>query len=135
MDARAPRLVAAAGCLLVAGWCALGALQASALERAQEIVAEGGRPTAAQAQDALALLDRAGWLNPGGEPDLVRAQLAFERDQDARAQALLEALVRREPDNIAAWDRLAAVTLDADPQTWARATAQIRRLSPPVPDP
>ena len=135
MRGQAPRSAAVAGALLVAAWCALGALQASALERAQEIVGERGRPAPAQADRALALLDRADWIDPGSEPDLVRAQLAFERDQDARARALLDAVVRREPDNIAAWDRLAAVTLDNDPDTWARATGQVRRLSPPVPEP
>jgi hypothetical protein len=50
--------------------------------------------------------------------------------QPARAVAILERVLRDEPDNLGAWAQLLAVTDRRDPVTARRARAALRRLDP-----
>jgi hypothetical protein len=134
MAVRATRIAGVAGALLVCAWFVLAAVQARALDRAKEVVRAPGVPSAAQTDRAERLLDTAGFLSPGTEDDLIRAQLLTETARGPEARRLLDDVVAREPDNIDAWSRLAFLTLRKDPRAWAEASAQLRRLAPPVPE-
>ena len=76
---------------------------------------------------------RAGRLNPDTTPDL---QLAFVRDAQRppdEAIALARDVVRREPENRAAWGLLLGFVDDRDSPLAQRAREEIRRLSPLAP--
>lgn len=134
MAAHAIRIAGVAGALLVCAWFALAAVQARELDRARQIVRAPGVPSADGEARAERALDVAAFAHPGSETDLIRAQVATETGRAPDALRLLDEVVAREPDNIEAWSRIAVVTLRKDPAAWAEATAQLRRLAPPVPD-
>jgi predicted Zn-dependent protease len=69
-------------------------------------------------------------LNPSTAPDVSRAFLYARSGREARAAAVLEDVVRREPDNLTAWGVLYQFTKGHDPATAARALAARRRLDP-----
>jgi predicted Zn-dependent protease len=69
-------------------------------------------------------------LNPDTGPDFSRALLYQAAGRSQRAAALVEDIVRREPDNRLAWGLLRAIARDRDPATAARALAEQRRLDP-----
>jgi predicted Zn-dependent protease len=118
------RVAVAIVAVLVLGWLAV-------MEYDARLQARG--VTAAQARD----FDRADGdfrgarrLNPDTAPDVNRAfllQAAGRRDQ---AVALLEDVLRREPDNLNAWGVLFQFTRHHDPATAERARAARRRLDP-----
>jgi predicted Zn-dependent protease len=118
------RLAVAIAAVLVLGWLAV--MEYDTRRQARGV-------TAAQARD----FDRADRdfraaraLNPDTTPDVNRAfllQAAGRRDQ---AVALLEDVLRREPDNLNAWGVLFQFTRDQDPATADRARAARRRLDP-----
>lgn len=69
-------------------------------------------------------------LNVDSTPDLARALLYQGIRQPARSAALAEAILRREPENLAAWGQLLVVSRGRDPATVQRALAAILRLDP-----
>jgi hypothetical protein len=69
-------------------------------------------------------------LNPDTGPDLSRALLYRARNRRDDAVALLEGVLRREPDNLTAWGLLYLFSRDADPAVARRALAARRRLDP-----
>lgn len=79
---------------------------------------------------AQADLASASKLNPDTQPDVVRALLYIGLRQRGNAIAGVEAVVRREPDNLAAWGQLFRLAQGADPAAAARARAAILRLDP-----
>jgi len=88
---------------------------------------------AAQARDYAAAdrdLRDAGTLSADTTADLRRAFLAQATRRGDEARALLEDVVRREPDNLTAWGLLLTFSREADPAAAERARAQIRRLDP-----
>jgi predicted Zn-dependent protease len=89
--------------------------------------------TAAQRHEFAAADDdfrAAGTLNPSTAPDVSRALLYERAGRRARAAALLEDVVRREPDNLTAWGLLYTFSKDQDPATAARALSARKRLDP-----
>jgi tetratricopeptide (TPR) repeat protein len=68
-------------------------------------------------------------LNPDSAPDYARAVVYRGGGRPAQAIALLDEIVRREPDNLAAWGALYALARD-DPATARRALDARRRLDP-----
>jgi predicted Zn-dependent protease len=118
------RVAVAIVAVLVLGWLAV-------MEYDARLQARG--VTAAQARDfdrADGDFRRARRLNPDTTPDVNRAfllQAAGRRDQ---AVALLEDVLRREPDNLNAWGVLFQFTRDHDRATAERARAARRRLDP-----
>ena len=71
-------------------------------------------------------LRRANLLNPGTEPDLNRALVRRARGREAQSVALLEDVLRREPENVVAWRVLGVFSSDAA----GRSLAAQRRLDP-----
>lgn len=126
------RATAVVLCCAIAAYCAVTAVQIGSYERAEEIVFAQDAPSAGDAERAQSAIDRAQVLNPAAEPDLVEGQLRFETGREAEGQSLIEAVTRREPDNIEAWDRLAGVALERDADAFARAQRELRRLAPPL---
>ena len=84
---------------------------------------------AVDARDAGGL-ESARFLDPSVYWDQIRAGvLLINGDPDAAA-AQAEAVIRSEPDNIAAWSLLRVATRDTDPRRSAQATRALRRLNP-----
>ena len=75
-------------------------------------------------------LDSARFLDPGGYWDRVLASIYLYTGDNRRAAAEAEAIVRSEPDNLAAWNVLRQATIKTDPRRSAEAAAAIRRLDP-----
>jgi predicted Zn-dependent protease len=69
-------------------------------------------------------------LNPDAAPDLGRAFVYAASSRQAQAVALLDDVLRREPDNRAAWGVLEQITRQSDPGSARRAHAALRRLDP-----
>lgn len=69
-------------------------------------------------------------LNPDAAPDLGRAFVYAASSRQPEAVALLGDVLRREPDNRAAWGVLEQITRQSDPATARRAQAALRRLDP-----
>jgi hypothetical protein len=69
-------------------------------------------------------------LNPDTGPELKRAFLYVGAGRPADAAAILEGIVRREPDNLAAWGALFNVARGRDGTAAERALAARRRLDP-----
>lgn len=69
-------------------------------------------------------------LNPDTAPDVTRAVLYRARGQQRRAIALLEDVVRREPDNLTAWSALHLSATGSDPAAYRRSLAALQRLDP-----
>jgi hypothetical protein len=68
-------------------------------------------------------------LDPGTDWSMARANYLLLRDED-EALRVAESIVRREPDNVGAWEIVKRVTLRSDPRRAAQATREIRRLNP-----
>jgi hypothetical protein len=91
-----------------------------AMERSVRLQATGGD----------AALRDARLLNPDMTPDVRRAFLYQGTGRQAEAAALLEDVLRREPENLDAWGLLYAFTRDRDPAAARRALAARERLDP-----
>jgi hypothetical protein len=94
-------------------------------------LAAGGRldepGTIAQAE---ADLRAARTLNPDRTPDVARALVLFTAGRQAAAQALIEDVLRAEPDNLSAWSALGYANSGKDPAVDDRVQEQVRRLDP-----
>ncbi len=122
-------LLAAVSAVAIA-WFVLGARQARDISRATAIV-QGSSVSAAQDRQVNQMLDSARTLNPDREVMLLRATLNIDRNDNARAQAILERVLQSEPENIIAWDLLLQAA-GHDIQLQANAFRHIARLEPPV---
>jgi predicted Zn-dependent protease len=91
------------------------------MERAERLQASG----ATEADYRAARL-----LNPDTVPDVRRAFLYQGTGREREAAALLEDVLRREPDNLDAWGLLYTFTRERDPATARRALAARARLDP-----
>jgi predicted Zn-dependent protease len=121
-------LIAAA----VVAWFAVGIVQSHDEQRAEAIVSTLRLLSPAQASRARGLLDDANLLNPDfADLGIVRAQLQLGQGRRAAAQRTLASVVRREPENIAAWDLLASAA-PAGSATHRSALAHVYELAPPV---
>jgi predicted Zn-dependent protease len=69
-------------------------------------------------------------LNPDTGPELTRAFLYVGAGRPADAAAILEGILRREPDNLTAWGALFNVARGRDATAAERALAARRRLDP-----
>jgi tetratricopeptide (TPR) repeat protein len=100
-------------------------------ERAVRLQADGIAATAAQDFDAAERdFRRARRWNPDPTPDLQRAYVYAASSRGPQAVALLEDVLRREPDNRSAWGLLLDFSEDTDPAAARRARAALRRLDP-----
>jgi hypothetical protein len=104
------------------------------LERGTRLQAEGVallRPGAGDGDLARAgeKLEAARLLNPDTAPDVSRALVHRARGDVSSAVALVEDVVRREPDNLRAWGVLLLLA-EGDEGVARRALAAQRRLDP-----
>jgi hypothetical protein len=110
------------------GWLAVMERDARLYDRG---LAAGGRlddpRTIARAEDDLRA---ARWLSPDRAPDVGRALTLWATGRAAAARALLEDVVRAEPDNLSAWTALGWVGADTDRALARRVEAEMRRLDP-----
>jgi len=125
------RALLIATAVLTAGWFALGVRQAADINAATSIVSGGRHPSLGEARRVRGLLNSAAVLNPDSTVDLVRA--ALDRDQgDFRgARRILNRVVAREPDNLAAWYAL-GLSAEGSRATGLRALRNAVRLAPAV---
>jgi tetratricopeptide (TPR) repeat protein len=120
----AARVVVAVVAVAVLGWLAV-------MERSTRLQAEGIAATARQQWDRAEDDFRAArLLNPDVAPDLRRSFVYQASSRPDRALAVLEDVVRREPDNRAAWGVIEEFTRELDPARSAAAREQLRRLDP-----
>jgi hypothetical protein len=114
--------------LAAIGWLAVMERDARLYERG---IAAGGRlddpETIARAE---ADLRDARLLSPDRTPDVGRALILWTVGRSGEARALLEDVVRDEPDNLSAWTALGWVDDGDDPALEQRVAAEMRRLDP-----
>ncbi len=79
------------------------------------------------------VLRRARERNVDSFPDVLDADLLRRAGREREAVAILERVVRDEPENSVAWLRLAVTTQATDPRRSAEAARRARSLAPPVP--
>ncbi len=123
------RTAAIALAILACAWYALGVRQAHELNAATGILSQPAPLPTAQAMQASALLGSAATLNPDLQVDVLRAQLALARNQDARARQILFGVIRREPKNLEAWIWYARAA-GSNARAFYAAEAGIARLAP-----
>jgi hypothetical protein len=122
------RVALALVAVVVIGWLAVqqrdAVLQARGVEASGHLAVPGNPARAERAFRDARL------LNPDTEPDVGRAVVYLAREQRARAKALLEGVLRKEPDNLTAWAVLYNVSRGRDEATARRALAARARLDP-----
>jgi hypothetical protein len=69
-------------------------------------------------------------LNPDTAPDVLRSFLYAGTRRREQAKALIEDVLRREPDNLTAWAVLLRISRGVDPAAERRVLAARRRLDP-----
>jgi len=116
------RAVVAAVAIVVIAWLGV-------MERDHRLLLRGAAPGASFAA-ADNDLRAARFLNPDTTPDLARAFLLFHAGRRQEAVAAIERVLRREPDNLYAWDELRTVASGNDPAVLRRAESELRRLDP-----
>jgi tetratricopeptide (TPR) repeat protein len=120
----AARAIVAVVAVAVLGWLAV-------MERNTRLQASG---VAATAQQDFARAESdfraARLLNPDVAPDMRRSFVYEASSRQDQAIALLEDVVRQEPDNRAAWGVIEEFTRERDPAVSARALQQLQRLDP-----
>jgi predicted Zn-dependent protease len=116
--------------VITCAWLALGIRQVHDQQEAIRLI-ESNPYGASQAARVQGLLDGAEELNPDTLPEVNRAQLALRRADGKAAEHTLLAVVRREPDNIDAWNLLAIATAGRNPPLNRRARKRVRELAPP----
>ena len=122
------RVVLGLVAVLVLGWLAVMERDTRLQERGIE--ASGRLTVPGNAARAEAAFRSARFLNPDTTPDVGRAVLYLARERRPEAAAVLRDVLRREPDNLTAWNVLYGVTRERDPATARRALAERERLDP-----
>jgi hypothetical protein len=114
--------------VVVLAWLAVmerdARLQAEGVDAARQVRAPGNYARADAAFRGARL------LNPDTTPDVFRAFLYEGGGHSRAAAALLDDVLRREPDNAGAWGVRLAFARHDDPAAAARARAALRRLDP-----
>jgi predicted Zn-dependent protease len=114
--------------VLALGWLVVQE-RATVLQR-RGVSAAGHLAVPGNAARAERAFRDARFLNPDTDPDVGRAVLYLARKQRGRAKALLDGVLRKEPDNLTAWAVLYSVSRDRDAATARRALAARARLDP-----
>jgi Tfp pilus assembly protein PilF len=122
------RVALAVVAVLALGWLAVQQRDTALQQRGVTASSHLGVPgNAARAEKAFR---DARLLNPSSDPDVGRAVVYLAREQRPRAKALLDDVLRREPDNLTAWAVLYSVSRGRDEATARRALAARARLDP-----
>jgi hypothetical protein len=112
----------------VVAW--LGVMERDARLQARGVEAAGRLDVPGNAARAEAAFRDARLLSPDAPPAVGRALVLQARGRPADAVALLEDVVRRQPDNLVAWGVLHQVARGRDAGAAERALAARRRLDP-----
>jgi predicted Zn-dependent protease len=128
VSARAARVAVALVAVAVLAW--LGVMERDARLLAQGVDAAKPPRAPGALERADAAFGRAALLNPDTAPDVSRAFVLQARGREDAAIAVLEDVVRREPENLGAWRVLLTITRDARPVIGRRARAAVRELDP-----
>lgn len=114
--------------LAAIGWLAVMERDARLYDRG---LAAGGRlDDPATIARAEADLRAARLLNPDRTPDVARALVLSTTGREAEARALIEDVLRAEPDNLSAWSALGYANAGKDPAVDERVREAVRRLDP-----
>ena len=117
--------------VLVAAWFLVGARQAHELDTATNLIADHAGNTTRGSDRTLALLRSADFLLPGEQADLLRAQLALERREYAKARRLIGRATGSEPQDENAWiEALDLALIDRSQENAGEITAHLRTLDP-----
>lgn len=131
------RLVVAVVAVLAIGWLAVMERDARLYERG--IAAGGSLDDPATIARAEKDLRDARLLTPDRTPDVGRSLILWTVGRSPEARAVLEDVVRSEPDNLSAWTALGWVNDGEDAALQRRVEAEVRRLDPlsggPAPSP
>lgn len=114
--------------VVVLAW--LGVMERDRRLFARGAAAAGNLRTAADVSRAEADLRGARLLNPDLLPDVTRALVYRYDGRYDDAIALVEDVLRREPENRGAWGGLFALAQGRDPAAAERAAAALKRLDP-----
>jgi predicted Zn-dependent protease len=117
----AARVAVAAIAVVVVAWLGV-------MERDHRLFTRGNG--AASFSSAQSDLRAARLLNPDSGPDLILAIRLRRAGRWHDALATVERVLRREPDNLYAWNTLGSVALGHDAAAVQRAKAAARRLDP-----
>ena len=122
------RALVAVVALLVLGW--LVVMQRDTVLQDRGVAASGKLSEPGNGARAEREFRDARLLNPDTTPDVGRALLYLAQEKRPAARALLEDVLRREPDNLTAWAALYNVSRGHDPAAGRRALAARARLDP-----
>ena len=121
----AARVVVAVVALLAVGWLLVQERDTRLYERG--IAASGDAERIGGAESDF---ENARLLSPDRTPDVGRALVYWTTGRPADARALLEDIVRSEPDNLSAWTSLGWVNDGEDVALERRVRSEMRRLDP-----
>lgn len=127
--ARPARVVLAVLAVVLIGWFGLLARNHAIGTAASQRIADDPGMGAADWERAIDDFRRAELLDPSTQWSLVRAQYLLLRDEH-RALRVAESILRREPDNLAAWFTVLRASEGSDERRHARAAREIERLNP-----
>jgi predicted Zn-dependent protease len=128
VSALAPRVAVALVAVAVIAW--LGVMERDTRLRARGVATAGQLNSPGDRARAESDLRGARFLNPDTTPDVDRAALYLGDGRPRAAVALLEDVVRREPENRTAWAVLYGFARGRDAAAAGRALAALRRLDP-----
>jgi predicted Zn-dependent protease len=111
-------------------WFGASALANRDEDCAQALLSQSTRIDAATARRVADLIDGAARLNPDRTVELLRARLALERGDRAKAERIVGRVTAAEPKNLEAWALVAQAAPDT--ATLRRAYAHISVLVPDV---
>jgi hypothetical protein len=124
----AARIAVALVAIVVLAW--LGVMERDRRLFERGAATAGNLRTAADVSRADADLRGARFLNPDLLPDVTRALVYRYDGRHREAIALVEDVVREEPENRGAWGGLLTLAQGRDPAAAERARAALRRLDP-----
>ena len=124
----AARVAVAVVAVVVLAWLAV--MERDARLEARGVALAGSAQRATDYDRAHDAFRAASFLNPDTTPEVGRALLYKAQRDQRRAVATIEAVLAREPDNLAAWGVLYAFTREPDPAAARRALDERRRLDP-----
>ena len=129
----AVRIALIAAAVVLAGWLAFS-LRAVRLEDEGRALVPlpPKRAVAADVERMDDLMERAASGNPDVRPQVSRAFLLAVAGESRRAIAVVEPVVRREPDNLRALTVLQSALSSVDPAEAERVAQRIRAVAPPV---
>jgi len=122
----AARMLVIVVAVAVLAWLAV--MERDARKQASGVAAAQRLDVPGNAERAERAFRDARLLTPDTAPDVSRAVVLRATERQDAAVALLEDVVRREPDNLTAWGVLATLARDHDPDAAARALEARRRL-------